>query len=122
MSMEIAWLRWLVSASDLKTSWFTESLRPAKSEYQLRILFQTTSRLPPETMLVAVMAPGFTMAFISAPLYCSTALMELNTCPVASTPMLLSMASGPCSSMTRAMVKGLEMDWMDTSDVMSPVV
>ena len=38
-------------------------------------------------MLVVVMAPGFTIAFISLPLYCSTATMELNAWPVASTPM-----------------------------------
>jgi hypothetical protein len=31
-------------------------------------------------MLVAVIAPGLTMAFISAPLYCSTATIELKTC------------------------------------------
>ena len=73
-------------------------------------------------MLVAVMAPGLTMAFISAPLYCSIATIELNTCPVASTPMLFSIASGPCSSMTFAMVNTLEMDWIDTSEVMSPAV
>jgi len=30
-------------------------------------------------MLVEVMAPGLTMAFISAPRYCSTATIELNT-------------------------------------------
>ena len=73
-------------------------------------------------MLVAVMAPGLTMAFISAPLYCSTATIELNTWPVASTPMLFSIASGPCSSMTCAIVNTLEIDWIDTSEVMSPAV
>ncbi len=73
-------------------------------------------------MLVAVMAPGFTMAFISAPLYCSTALMELNTCPVASTPMFFAMASGPCSSMTFAIVKTFEIDWIDTSELTSPLM
>ena len=73
-------------------------------------------------MLVAVIAPGLTMAFISAPLYCSTATIELNTWPVASTPMLSRIASGPDSCMTRAMVKTLEIDWIETSDVMSPTV
>ena len=68
------------------------------------------------------MAPGLTMAFISAPRYCSTATIELNTWPVASTPMLLVMASGPCSSMTLAIVNTLEIDWIDTSDLMSPLV
>jgi hypothetical protein len=75
----MAWLRWFVSASDLNTGWFTASWRPAKSPYHARILFQISSREDPPTMLVAVMAPGFTMAFISLPLYCSTALIELNT-------------------------------------------
>ena len=73
-------------------------------------------------MLVAVMAPGLTIAFISAPLYCSTATIELNTWPVASTPMLLAIASTPDSSMTSAIVKTFEIDWIDTSDLMSPIV
>jgi hypothetical protein len=47
MSIEIAWLRWFVSASDLKTSWLTDSGRPAKSLYQARIFFQISSRLRP---------------------------------------------------------------------------
>ena len=68
-------------------------------------------------MLVAVMAPGLTSGFISAPLYCSTATIELNAWPVASTPMLFAIASGPCSSMTSAIVKTLEIDWIETSDV-----
>ena len=38
-----------------------------------QILFQISWREDPETMPVAVMAPGFTMAFISEPLFCSTA-------------------------------------------------
>ena len=40
--------------------------------------------------------------------------------PVASTPIVLRMASGPDSSMTFAMVKTLEIDWIETSDLMSP--
>ena len=68
------------------------------------------------------MAPGLTMAFISEPRYCSTALIELNTWPVASTPMLSRIASGPCSSITLAMVKTLEIDWIETSEVTSPAV
>src|SRR5262249_60739786 len=78
MSIEMAWLRWFVSASDLNTGWFTASGRPAKSLWNARILFQISSRVEPPTMLVAVIAPGFTMAFISLPLYCSTATIELN--------------------------------------------
>ena len=73
-------------------------------------------------MPVAVMAPGFTMAFISEPLFCSTASIELNTWPVASTPMLFAIASGPCSSMTLAIVKTLEIDWIETSEATSPLV
>ncbi len=86
----------------------------------MRIFFQISSRFAPVTMLVAVIAPGLTMAFISAPLYCSTATIELNTWPVASTPMLAGMASTPDSSITSAIVKTLEIDWIDTSVLMSP--
>ncbi len=49
-------------------------------------------------------------------------MIELNTCPVASTPMLFSIASGPCSSITLAIVNTLEIDWIETSDVTSPLV
>ena len=73
-------------------------------------------------MLVAVIAPGLTIAFISAPLYCSTATIELNTWPVASTPMLSAIAWVPDSSITLAIVNTLEIDWIDTSEATSPVV
>ena len=63
------------------------------------MLFQTSSRVAPFTMLVVAMAPGFTSEFISGPPYAfwesSIATIELNRMPVASTPMLLAMASGP---------------------------
>jgi hypothetical protein len=78
----------------------TESVRPANALCQSRIFFQISSRLAPLIMLVAVMAPGLTRGFISAPLYCSTATIELKPGPVASTPMLLAIASRPCSSIT----------------------
>ena len=68
------------------------------------------------------MAPALTIAFISAPLCCSTATIELNAWPVASTPMLSRIASGPIASTTWAMVKTLEIDWIETSEVMSPAV
>jgi len=42
--------------------------------------------------------------------------------PVASTPIRFSIASAPSSSMTFAIVKTLEMDWIDTSDCTSPAV
>ncbi len=54
-------------------------------------------------MLVADIAPAFTSGFISgAPvpttvLTASTAMIELNRAPVASTPMRFSIASTPCS-------------------------
>ncbi len=83
-----------------------------------RIFFQISSRVAPLTMLVAVMAPGLTIGFISAPLYCSTATIELKTWPVASTPMLLARASTPDSSITSAIVNTFEIDWIDTSDLM----
>ncbi len=77
-------------------------------------------------MLVAVMAPGFTRGLISGPpsvfLANSTATIELNRIPVASTPIVLTIASRPCSSMTFAIVKTFEMDWIETSDVTSPAV
>ena len=72
------------------------------------------------------MAPGLTREFISGPpsAFCenSTETMELNRMPVASTPMVFSIASGPCSSITFARVKTLEIDWMETSDLTSPAV
>ena len=46
-------------------------------------------------MLVVVIAPAFTSGFISWPLYCSIATIELKASPVASTPMLLSIAFSP---------------------------
>ena len=42
--------------------------------------------------------------------------------PVASTPMVFRIDVGPCSSMTMAMVKTLEIDWIETSVLMSPAV
>ena len=45
----------------------------------------------------------------------STAMIELNRAPVASTPMRCSIAAGPCSWMTWAIVKTLEIDWIETS-------
>ncbi|MBP1654729.1 MAG: hypothetical protein H6Q28_1285 [Bacteroidetes bacterium] len=71
-------------------------------------------------MLVVVMAPAFTSGFISAPLYCSTATIELNTCPVASTPMPFTTASAPDSCITCASVNTFEIDWIETSDFRSP--
>ena len=50
------------------------------------------------------------------------AWMELNGCPVASTPMVSGNAATPFSSITKAMVKTLEMDWIDTSDFTSPTL
>jgi hypothetical protein len=77
-------------------------------------------------MLVAVIAPGLTRGLISGPpsAFCanSTATIELKRMPVASTPILFSMASGPCSSITLAMVKTFEIDWIETSDFTSPAV
>ncbi len=73
-------------------------------------------------MLVVAMAPGFTQLLISLPRMRSTAVMLLNTSPVASTPTFCSIASGPCSSITRARVMTLEMDWMLTIDWTSPAV
>ena len=79
-------------------------------------------------MLVAEIAPGFTSGFISgAPvpttvLTASTAIIELNRAPVASTPMRFSTESSPCSWMTWAIVKTLEIDWIETSVFTSPAV
>ena len=92
------------------------------------IFFHTSSALAPLTMLVAEMAPGLTSGFISgAPLPTtvrtpSTAMIELKRAPVASTPMRLAIASSPCSWMTWAIVKTFEIDWIDTSVLMSPAV
>ena len=90
------------------------------------MLFQTSSRLAPFTMLVAVIAPGLTSGLISGPpsAFCanSTATMELKRMPVASTPICFSIASAPDSSMTFAIVKTLEIDWIETSDLTSPAV
>ena len=90
------------------------------------MLFQTSSRVAPFTMLVAAMAPGLTRAFISGPPSAfwenSIETIELNRMPVASTPIVFAIASGPDSSMTFAMVKTLEIDWIETSDLTSPAV
>ena len=90
------------------------------------MLFQISSRVLPLTILVAVIAPGFTSGLISGPpnTFCanSTDTIELKRIPVASTPIRFSIASGPCSSMTLAIVKTFEIDWIDTSDVRSPFV
>ena len=79
-------------------------------------------------MLVAEIAPGLTSGFISgAPVpttvfTASTAMIELNRAPVASTPIRFSIASSPCSWMTCAIVKTLEIDWIETSVFTSPAV
>jgi hypothetical protein len=92
------------------------------------IFFQTSSAVFPRTMPVAEMAPGLTSGFISgAPVPTtvrtpSTAMIELNRAPVASTPIVLEIASRPCSWTTWAMVKTLEIDWIDTSVLMLPAV
>ncbi len=92
------------------------------------IFFQTASAVAPVTMLVAEIAPGLTSGFISgAPvpttvLTPSTAMIELKRAPVASTPIRFSIASSPCSWMTCAIVKTLEIDWIETSVLMSPAV
>jgi len=72
--------------------------------------------------LVVVMAPGLTSGFISAPLYCSIATMELNAWPVASTPIVFSTSSSPESWNTRAIVNTFEIDWIETSVFTSPIV
>ena len=50
------------------------------------------------------------------------ATIELKRMPVASTPIVFAIASGPCSSMTFAIVKTFEIDWIETSDFTSPAV
>ena len=124
----MAWLRWLVSDSDLYTSCRTVSGRPAKSLWTPMIFFQTSSAVAPFTMLVAEIAPGFTRGFISgAPVpttvrTASTAMIELKRAPVASTPICFSTDPSPCSWMTCAIVKTFEIDWIDTSVFTSPAV
>ena len=90
------------------------------------MLFQISSRLAPFTMLVVAIAPGLTSEFISGPprAFCENSIdtMELKRMPVASTPMVLAIASGPCSSMTFASVNTFEIDCIDTSDLISPAV
>jgi hypothetical protein len=92
------------------------------------IFFQTSSAAAPRTMLVAEMAPGLTNGFISgAPepttvRTASTAMIELNRAPVASTPICFSTDSSPCSWMTSAIVNTFEMDWIETSVLTSPAV
>ncbi len=77
-------------------------------------------------MLVVAIAPGFTSEFISGPpsAFCenSTETIELKRMPVASTPIVFAISSGPDSSMTFAIVKTLEIDWIETSDLTSPAV
>ena len=79
-------------------------------------------------MLVAEIAPGLTSGFISgAPVPTtvrtpSTAMIELNRAPVASTPIRFATESSPCSWITCAIVKTFEIDWIDTSVLTSPAV
>ena len=49
-------------------------------------------------------------------------MIELNRAPVASTPIRFSTESSPCSWMTWAIVKTLEIDWIETSVFTSPAV
>ena len=92
------------------------------------IFFHTASAVAPVTMLVAEIAPGLTSGFISgAPvpttvLTPSMAMIELKRAPVASTPIRFSIESRPCSWMTCAIVKTFEIDWIETSVLMSPAV
>ena len=85
------------------------------------IFLHTSSAVAPFTMLVVEIAPGFTSGFISgAPVpttvrTASTAMIELNRMPVASTPIRFSMDSRPCSWMTSAIVNTFEIDWIETS-------
>jgi hypothetical protein len=70
------------------------------------ILFHTSSRVAPVTMLVAVIAPGFTSGFISgAPVrqrfHGFDGDDRIERAPVASTPIRFSIDSSPCSWMTR---------------------
>ena len=69
-------------------------------------------------MLVVAIAPGFTSEFISGPpsAFCesSTETIELNASPVASTPIVFAISSGPDSSITFAIVKTFEIDWIET--------
>ena len=48
--------------------------------------------------------------------------IELNLKPVASTPIRCLIDSRPCSSMTCAIVKTFEIDWIETSVFTSPAV
>ena len=90
------------------------------------MLFQTSAAEFPFTIDVVAIAPGFTSEFISGPPsdFCENSIetIELKRIPVASTPIVFSIFSGPCSSITFAMVKTLEMDWIETSVLMSPAV
>ena len=49
-------------------------------------------------------------------------MIELKRAPVASTPIRFSTDSSPCSWITCAIVKTLEIDWIDTSVLTSPAV
>ena len=92
------------------------------------ILAHTSLSVAPFTRLVAEMAPGLTSGFISgapAPTTVFTpsiAMIELKRMPVASTPIVFAIASGPCSWMTCAAVNTLEIDWIETSVVTFPAV
>ncbi len=83
---------------------------------------QTSSGLAPLTVPVVAMAPGLTKGFISLPRSFSTATMELNTWPVASTPTASSTVCSPDCWNTSAMVNTLEIDWIENSGWMSPAV
>ncbi len=86
------------------------------------IFDQISSALAPWTLPVVAMAPGLTKGFSSLPRYCSTATIELNTWPVASTPTLSSTACSPDCWSTSARVNTLEIDWIEKVGSMSPAV
>ncbi len=86
------------------------------------IFAQTSSAVAPLIWPTVAMAPGLTRGFISWPLYCSIASMELKACPVASTPTPLTMVSGPFSRITSARVKTLEIDWIEKGISRSPTL
>ena len=87
-----------------------------------RIFVHFSASVAPLTMPVVAIAPGFTNAFIWWPLYCSTATIELNTWPVASTPTVSTMTCSPDSCITRAIVNTFEIDWIENSESESPAV
>ena len=83
------------------------SSRPANADRPRTRNCHLASAVPPGSRLVAAIAPGFTMGFVTPSLPRSTAASELNGSPVAFAPIFLRACSGPSTAQASANTNGL---------------